>query len=350
MHDKIEVINKEMILMENSLLELGTGIICQTLLITENGAELSDFWNQTLTEMGFHCNYGSFSQWQDAFSAEPPQLVLLDGGKHLEEALQVCREFCHHHPGIPLVAILPRTDLVEHGSTWHKAGVTNFLRLDATRVEVETILESELKASRIDKELTALKLQIIHSHQYDTVTQFLTRRHFFFDAHRECGRARRYGRSLSCIMINLNFLEEYTKVFGQSCSTYLLRSVAILMRRWIRESDIVARFSPNKIVALLPETDINGAIMVRERILEAIHNYHFEWEEKALPLTVSIGEAERSHAFDSKLPDLESASAISVREEIAQLLEDADKALAVAQKSWPRPEMFIDYSIAEFPY
>lgn len=335
--------------MENTLLELGTSIITQTLMITETGGEMNEFWNQTLNEIGFHCAYTSFSQWQNAFSVEPPQLVILDGSQHPDVALEICREFCHHHPGIPLIGILTRTDLVERGASWHKAGTRNFLRLDATRVEVETVLDSELKAARLEKELAALKLQVINSHQYDTVTQFLTRRHFFFDAHRECGRARRYGHSLSCIMININYYEDYNKSFGQPCSTYLLRSVANLMRQWTRESDIVARFAPNKIVALLPETDINGAVMVRERILEAMEDFHFEWEEKPLPVSISIGEAERSHAFDSRLPDLESPAPISVREEIAQLIEDADTALKIAQKSSPRPEMFIEYSHAELP-
>lgn len=335
--------------MENTLLELGTSIITQTLMITETGGEMNDFWNQTLNEIGFHCTYASFSQWQDAFSVQPPQLVLLDGSQHPDVALETCREFCHLHPGIPLIGILTRSDLVERGVTWHKAGAQNFLRLDATRAEVETVLDSELKAARLEKELAALKLQIINSHQYDTVTQFLTRRHFFFDAHRECGRARRYGHSLSCIMINVDYYENYTKTFGPACAIYLLRNIATLMRRWTRESDIVARFAPNKIVALLPETDISGAVMVRERIIEAMEYFNLEWDSKPLPASISIGEAERSHAFDSRLPDLENPAPISIREEIAQLLEDADMALKVAQKSSPRPEMFIEYSHAELP-
>lgn len=335
--------------MENTLLELGTNIITQTLMITEADQEMNDFWNQTLNEIGFHCTYTSFSQWQSAFSAESPQLVLLDGSQHPDVALETCRKFSHLHPDIPLIGILTRTDLVERGTSWHNAGAQNFLRLDATRIEVETVLDSELKTVRLEKELAALKLHVLNSYQYDTVTQFLTRRHFFFDAHRECGRASRYGHSLSCIMIKINYLDEYNKLFGPACTVYLLRNIAPLVRRWTRESDIVARFASNKIVALLPETDINGAVMVRERILEAMDDFKFEWDDKHLPVSISIGEAERSHAFDSRLPDLENSSPISVREEIAQLLEDADTALKVAQKSSPRPKMFIQYSHAELP-
>lgn len=335
--------------MESTLLELGTNSITQTLLITETGKEMNDFWNQTLNEIGFHCSYTSFSQWQDAFAAEPPQLVLLDGSQHPDIAQETCREFCRFHPGIPLIGILTRTDLVERGLSWHNAGATNFLRLDATRVEVETVLDSELKSSRLEKELATLKLQIVNSHQYDTVTQFLTRRHFFFDAYRECGRARRYGHSLSCIMINIDYFEDYNKSFGQPCSIYILRNIANLIRQWTRESDIVARFASNKIVVLLPETDISGTVIVRERILETFEETQFEWDGKPLPVSISIGDAERSHVFDSQLPDLESSAHISIREEIAQLLEDADAALKIAQKSAPRPEMFIEYSHAELP-
>lgn len=335
--------------MENTLLELGTGIACKTLVITLTGEEMNNFWNDALREMGFQGIYAGFSDWQNVFNNEQPQLALLDGSQQPQEALAVCREWNSTHPGIPLVAILTRTDLAAHGVMWHQGGAKNFLRLDATRAEVETVLENELKTARLEKEMAALRLQILHSRQYDTVTQFLTRRHFFFDAHRECGRARRYGHSLSCIMININYFDDYEKAFGKSCTTYLLRSLALLMRRWTRESDIVARFSPNKIVALLPETDISGAVMVRERILEAVQGYRFEWDSQSLPVSLSIGEAERSHIFDARLPDMETPVPVSVREEIAQLLEDTDNALTVAQKSSPRPEMFIEYSLAELP-
>jgi diguanylate cyclase (GGDEF)-like protein len=335
--------------MKNTLVELGTDVVYRTLLISEDGEELNSFWNETLNEIGCQFTYTNFSQWQNAFNIETPDLVLLNGGKHPEKALELCRQFCQENPVIPFVTILTRTDLTEHGQAWHRAGAQNFLRLDATRVEIETVLANELKVAQFKKELESLKLQIINSHQYDTVTQFLTRRHFFFDAHRECGRARRYGHALSCIMININYYDDYTKNFGKACSNYLLRTIAGLMRQWTRESDIVARFATNKVVALLPETDINGAVMVRERILEAIEKYHFEWDGETLPVSISIGEAERSHAFDSRLPDLESPAPISVREEIAQLLEDSDTALAVAQKSSPRPAMFIEYSHAELP-
>jgi diguanylate cyclase (GGDEF)-like protein len=335
--------------MDTTFLELGTGVEYQTLIISENGDELNSFWDETLRDIGCNCTYTNFSQWRNDLDAESIELVILDGGNNPEKAILLCREFCQSNPIIPLVTILTRTDLTEHGAAWHKAGAQNFLRLDATRVEVETVLTSELKIAKLKKELESLKLQKVSSHQYDTVTQFLTRRHFFVDAHRECGRARRYGHSLSCIMISINYFDDYGKNFGQACSNYLLRSVAALMRQWTRESDIVARFATNKVVALLPETDISGAVMVRERILDTIAEHKFEWDGKMLPVSISIGEAERSHAFDSRLPDLESPAPISVREEIAQLLEDSDMALAVAQKSSARPAMFIEYSHAELP-
>lgn len=335
--------------MKNTLLELGTGIACQTLLVTDNKEELNVFWHETLQALRHHCTYTNFSQWQNAFNAEMIELVLVDGSTQPEEAMELCLEFCLLYPSTPLVAILSRHDLSEHGSEWHKAGAQDFLRLDATYVEVQTVLTGELKVARLKKELATLKSQIFNSHQYDPATRFLTRRYFFFNAHRECARARRYGHALSCIMININYYDEYSKNFGQPCSTYVLRSVSTLIRQSIRESDIVARFGPNKMVALLPETDISGAIMVRERIIEATERNEFEWNGETLPVSISIGEAERSHAFDSQLPDIDSPTPISVREEIAQLLEDSDTALTVAQKSSQRPEMFIEYSHAEIP-
>jgi len=333
--------------MDKPPLELGTGTTCHLLLITPTGTHLSEFWNSTLAESGFNITYAGFADWQDAISQQAPQIMLLDATENVSAAFDLCRESAAKYSGIPLVAVMTRSDLSARGASWHANGAKNFLRLDATRAEVVAVLESEIKTAALEKTLAEFKQRLINSRQYDNVTQFLTRRHFFYDAHRECGRARRYGRPLSCIMININYYEDYDKMFGAPCTNYLLRQLSHLLRQWTRESDIIARFAPHKIVALLPETDIHGAVMVRERLLESIYQYDFTWDEKPLPISVSVGEAERSRVYDAALPDSEEDTVISVREEIAQLLEDADNAMAVAQKSVQRPEMFITY--AEMP-
>jgi len=335
--------------MEKAPLDLGTGATRHVLLITQSGARMSDFWNSTLAESGFHVTYAAFADWQDALAEHIPQIILLDASENISSAFDLCRQSAATFPSTPLVAIMTRSDLSTHGTLWHSNGAKNFLRLDATRAEVVAVLENEIKIAELETTLTGLRQRLVNSRQYDNVTQFLTRRHFFFDAHRECGRARRYGRPLSCIMINVNYYEDYEKEFGAPCVNYLLRQVSLFLRQWTRESDIIARFAPNKIVALLPETDIHGAIMVRERLLETIAQFEFAWDDKPLPISVSVGEAERSRAFDAVLPDSEEDAAISVREEIAQLLEDADNALAVAQKSVQRPEMFINYDEMPVP-
>lgn len=327
--------------METTPLELGASTAYPTLLITQHGEEMNEFWNQTLQELGFELSHHSYTDWQ---SYPTPELVLLDATNQPAAALEICQELVKTHPSLPLVAILTRSDLAQNGADWHAKGAQNFLRLDATRTEITTVLENEIKIARLQKELAGLKQQLISNRQHDNITQFLTRRHFFFDAHRECSRARRYGHSLSCIMITIDYFDNFVKTFGVPCTTYLLRQLAQVIRQCSRESDIIARFSSNKIVALLPETDVNGAIMVRERILDAINQCLFTWNAEPLSVSVSIGEAERSHVFDAKWPDQEHFADVSIREEIARLLEDADNALSVARKSSKRPEMFINYS------
>jgi hypothetical protein len=160
--------------------------------------------------------------------------------------------------------------------------------------------------------------------------------------------------------------------------------VAYTVRQWTRDSDIVGRFSERKFAVLLPETDIEGAVAVREKMLNAISAGRFVWQEEELPISVSIGEAERRYerpvaigstppttgaenstatmmatgaasggaasggATDEESPDgfldeVESEP-ISVREELATLLEDADAALNVARRASLRPGIFVQYT------
>jgi GGDEF domain-containing protein len=131
-------------------------------------------------------------------------------------------------------------------------------------------------------------------------------------------------------------------MFGYDCGDYVLRSVANILRDSTRDSDIVARFSEDKFVIMLPETPIDGAITMSENIQRLISENEFSWHGQTLPISVSVGEAARrcegdADRVDAAADDDDETVALSLREELAELLEEADAALFVAKRGVRSP-------------
>jgi diguanylate cyclase (GGDEF)-like protein len=316
-----------------------------------------------LEAAGYLVSAASPAQWQQAASVLRPVRVLVEASTRADEAAEICRALKSESATRPILAVLPEGgDEEARRAQWRavrKAGADDFVTTSVTRdaLVARVLLLSNFAAALCENE--AAEERLARHMQIDESTQLLNRRFFFQSAHRECSRARRYGHYLSCLMVDIEYLDDVAKTFGYACVEYVLRSVAYAVRQWTRDSDVAGRFNERKFVVLLPETDIEGAVAVREKILNAIAESSYSWEERELPISVSIGEAERHYerlfGGESTSPDEEGESVevpfdesgaepLSVREELAALLEDADAALNVARRSSLRPDIFVQYT------
>ena len=234
------------------------------------------------------------------------------------------------------------------------SGVSAFLSAEASAVEAASCLQSATKLSRARTEIADLRAQIARSLRVDDITGVMTRRFFFQQAYRECARARRYGHPLSCLMVEVDHYRMLCARFTDSTGESVLRSVATLIGQWTRDSDIIARFAESKFIVLLPETDIAGATAAREKVLAALANTPWNKGEQTLPVSVSVGEAQLEHIAPTRQNDDESSesddmgeTALSTREAMAGLLEDADSALFIARKGARVPDILVPQMIIE---
>lgn len=309
------------------------------IIITSDGAPLNDFWNSALADSGFQIDYASFKIELEFAAAQDVAAFLLDASQNVDGAFDTLQDLTKYRPNIPIIAIMARSDLSRHGAKWHREGACNFLRLDATKTEIQITLNNEIDVSKYSR-------RVRHPQKTSEKSRpiigdwFLDRGTFFSRARQEFGRSRHYNRSLACIMIGVNYYQHYLNAFGEPCMDYLLHEVARAVYLNTSESDIIARFDAGKIVVLLPETDVYGAAVIREHVIEMLAQRTFEWEGNEIPLDVSIGESERAPSANA---------GILLQEELACLLEDADNALKVAQRAALRPEIFMEYEEIPLP-
>ena len=307
-------------------------------------------------------------------AGEVPEVIVFDGAALLAPAresiaaqnghaapfatvgLDAVREL-HARPllnDVTFVATISERMTSDETAQLEGCGVSAFLSAEASPLEVASCLQSATHLSRARAEIAELRAQIARSLRVDDVTGVMTRRFFFQQAYRECARARRYGHPLSCLMVEVNHYRMLCARFTDAAGESVLRSVATVIGQWTRDSDIIARFAESKFIVLLPETDIAGATSAREKVLNALANYPWNKGDEVLPVSVSVGEAQLERIAPVRPNDEEASesddmgeTALSTREAMAGLLEDADAALFIARKGARVPNVLVPQMIVE---
>jgi diguanylate cyclase (GGDEF)-like protein len=104
----------------------------------------------------------------------------------------------------------------------------------------------------------------------DFLTGLANHRHFQSTLSREVGRARRHSRPLSLLLIDMDLLKTVNDRFGHQAGDAVIRAVARRIQQTCREIDFAARYGGEEFVVILPETDLDGALLAAERIRRSI--------------------------------------------------------------------------------
>ena len=118
----------------------------------------------------------------------------------------------------------------------------------------------------------------------------LYNRHYLGDAlERECRRAKRYGSPLACLMLDLDGFKECNEKYGHLEGDSVLRQIAIAIVNSVREIDILARYGGDEFCILAPETGLEGAMQLADRLRFAIAAMELRAGGDAITITASIG-------------------------------------------------------------
>jgi diguanylate cyclase (GGDEF)-like protein len=137
---------------------------------------------------------------------------------------------------------------------------------------------------------------LIEATRVEPKTGLYNMRHFTGVVSQELERARRFNRPLALMMIDVDRLRDVNTAHGHLAGDRALKSVAASLREATREYDVAARFGGDEFCVLLPETELDGALVVAERIRSLV-------EQNAInpAITVSIGVA--AHRGGEHSPD-----------------------------------------------
>ena len=134
----------------------------------------------------------------------------------------------------------------------------------------------------------------------DQLTKVYNRRYFDERLEMEIERARRYGRKVSCVMVDIDEFKQVNAKHGHQTGDSVLKTLADVLLSSTRASDIVSRYGGEEFVVILPEAAGNEATVLAERLRRSFEECGVRFGEEEPVITISCGVATYpDHASDS---------------------------------------------------
>lgn len=164
-------------------------------------------------------------------------------------------------------------------------------------------MRSALRLANAQAELEKANEELNNLATKDPLTESYNRRYFFTLAQRETTKAERHIRVLSVLMIDIDHFKKINDTYGHAAGDQSLIELANRCREICRESDIFGRIGGEEFAICCPDTNLDGARILAERIRDAVSDIKVEQNGNTISFTLSIGvtQLKIGESFDEAL-------------------------------------------------
>lgn len=141
----------------------------------------------------------------------------------------------------------------------------------------------------------------------DGLTGLYNRRQFEIGLEQEHNRTKRHPSDFSLAILDIDFFKKVNDTYGHQYGDYVLKTVADLMKQAFRKTDLLYRYGGEELIMIMPETNIEGAIIPVQRLRRMVEEYPFEYNNVKAKVTVSIGLTMNYQQFNTAADILKSA-------------------------------------------
>ncbi len=194
------------------------------------------------------------------------------------------------------------------------ASLSNFERKTHQRVErlrtAQQVVLAMLLVALVLQAMFIFRPLVVQTRHYaahlyrlatsDDLTGLSSRRHFMETAERDLRLARRSGKQIAAILLDLDHFKEINDAHGHAVGDAVLRRFGEISAGLLRQSDLIGRTGGEEFAILLPDTDLEGAMTVAEKLRRAVAE---DRGGSLPPVTVSVGVA-ALRADDHSIDDL----------------------------------------------
>ncbi len=244
-----------------------------------------------LDRVGYSTTFATSGQQAfERMKKSKPDLILLDVMMPEMDGIEVCKQIkgMSQYEEIPIIFVTASHENKTIMEAFEQGAVDYITKpFNSGELLARVKIHLELKYTRDELKKTLISLNTLAT--IDGLTGVFNRRHLFILAEQEFNRVRRYGSAFSVFILDVDHFKQINDNYGHNIGDETLKSLAITTQNLLRKVDLFGRFGGEEFVGFLPETDIEQALKVAERIRQTIANLHLEFDSKILPITVSIG-------------------------------------------------------------
>jgi diguanylate cyclase (GGDEF)-like protein len=269
--------------------------------------------------------YDGASAWDRLNAIEPPAIAILDWTMPEIDGLELCRRIRTSSRLRPMYVLLltardRRAELIAGLDAGADDYMTKPIDIDELRARTQVGARVASLQQRLARQVTELRRAHVAMKEMastDALTRVYSRRWWFELAATEFARARRYGRDLSLLVIDLDHFKRINDTFGHPAGDATLQTFAELLRKTCRESDVVGRIGGEEFAVLLPEGTRAAAQLLAARVTEGCRTLVVQADDQPIRFSCSIGVTSRRAEDD----------------DVAAALRRADAALYSAKRS-----------------
>ena len=130
---------------------------------------------------------------------------------------------------------------------------------------------------------------LVEKSSIDMMTHLKLKYYFFNILAEAIDTAFLNNQNLAVLMFDIDFFKKFNDTYGHECGDYVLITVADIIRKSLRDSDVASRYGGEEFTVLLNDSNTEEAQLVAERIRMAIEGHDFVYNNQHLHVTISGG-------------------------------------------------------------
>ena len=223
-------------------------------------------------------------------AAERPDAILLDiempglDGHQVLATLKADPEL----RDIPVVFLTGRTS-TDDMVAGLRAGAHDYLKKPFEPAELIARVGGAVRVKRLQDELRIRNDQLDKLSRIDGLTGLYNRRHIDEQLQKGLNIARRHDQPLAVLMLDIDHFKLINDVEGHPAGDRVLQEFARRLEAATRVGDVVGRWGGEEFIVIAPQTDMDGALRLGERIRAAVADEGMETGDHRVSVTVSIG-------------------------------------------------------------
>ena len=212
------------------------------------------------------------------------------------------------------VVVASRIDAISNFMLDHRAFEQQ--RFDSAK---ESLVQMQEKINQLEKETDELKVNLIAKNKeamYDALTGIPNRLFYDKRVKEDIGRWKRFDTPLSIAIWDVDKFKSVNDTYGHKAGDKVLKAIAQILNKRIRETDFLARYGGEEFAMLLPGTVEEETLRLANELRQSVADAAFHYNKESVDITISCG-----------------ISGFRTGDELGAVFERADKALYQAKES-----------------